>query len=86
MFNRGYFTEDDIRPVLAMHPAECIFELDAPKNIVARLSAKTKSEWLKLKNLDEFKQCWQSSEIYCPHEGIDRLAECGVKTTEWEIM
>ena len=42
MFNRGYFTEDDIAPVLAMHPAECIFELDAPKNIVARLSARLK--------------------------------------------
>lgn len=85
-FNRGYFTLEDISPVLAMHPSDCIFELDAPKKIVERLSIRTKNEWLTVENQDEFKQCWQLSEIYCPHEGIDRLAECGVKTIEWEIV
>ncbi len=86
MFNRGYFTLDDIAPVLAMHPAECIFELDAPKKILERLSTRTKKEWLTAKNHNEFKQCWQLSEIYCPHEGINRLSECGVKTIEWEVV
>jgi hypothetical protein len=37
-----------------------------------------------LKGLQEFRACWTASEIYCPHEGIDRLAECGVKTLDWE--
>jgi hypothetical protein len=32
----------------------------------------------------EFRECWQLSEIFCPHEGIDRLAECGVRTLDWE--
>jgi hypothetical protein len=81
--------------MLALHPAECVFELDAPQNIVQRLSVKTKHEWFEglrykgddeqqLKGLQEFRACWTASEIYCPHEGIDRLAECGVKTLDWE--
>jgi len=91
----GYFDEEHIREVLAQHPAECVFELDAPRNIVQRLSVKTKHEWYEglrykgddeqqRKGLQEFRACWTASEIYCPHEGIDRLAECGVKTLDWE--
>lgn len=30
----------------------------------------------------EFHQCFSQSEIYCPHEGIDRRAELGV-STDW---
>jgi hypothetical protein len=26
----------------------------------------------------EFRECWQMSEIYCPHEGIDRRSEYGM--------
>jgi len=74
-----------------------VFELDAPRNIVQRLSVKTKHEWFEglrykgddeqqRKGLQEFKACWTASEIYCPHEGIDRLAECGVKTLDWETV
>ena len=95
IYNDGYFDEAFIRDVLAQHPAECVFELDAPRNIVQRLSVKTKHEWYEglrykgddeqqLKGLQEFRACWTASEIYCPHEGIDRLAECGVKTLDWE--
>ena len=90
-----YFDEAYIRDLLAQHPAECVFELDAPKNIVQRLSVKTKHKWCKglqlkgddeqqRKILQEFRACVIASEIYCPHEGIDRLAECGVKTLDWE--
>ena len=79
-----YHDEKLVRDVLAKHPAECIFELDAPRNIVQRLSGKTLSWWYKPENVKEFKACWTASEIYCPHEGIDRLAECGVKTLDWE--
>jgi len=93
--NNVYFDEAFIRDILSIHPAECVLELDAPRNIVQRLSVKTKHEWLKdiqlkgddeqqRKNLQEFRACLIASEIYCPHEGIDRLAECGVKTLDWE--
>ena len=92
----SYFDEEHVRGVLAMHPAECVFELDAPRKIVQRLSVKTMHEWCESfrykgddeqprKNLQEFRACWHLSEIYCPHEGIDRLAECGVKTLDWEM-
>lgn len=82
-----YFTLDDVEGVLALHHHECVFEIDAPKKIVERLSIKTKSEWFpfwcwgeKLKVLHtEFRQCWIQSEIYCPHEGVDRLSEYNMK-------
>ena len=80
-----YFDEEHVRGVLAMHPAECIFELDAPRKIVQRLSGKTASWWTELENRKEFRACFIASEIYCPHEGIDRRAECGVKTLDWEM-
>ena len=80
-----YFNEEHVRGVLAMHPAECVFELDTPRNIVQRLSGKTALWWMELENREEFKACWTASEIYCPHEGIDRLAECGVRTLDWEM-
>ena len=81
----SYFDEEHVRGVLAKHPAECVFELGAPRNIVQRLSGKTAMEWIKKENHKEFRACWTASEIYCPHEGIDRLAECGVRTLDWEM-
>jgi hypothetical protein len=81
-----YFTEEVIKIVLGKHPSECVFELDAPKNIAERLSRKTMDEWLMKQNRDKFKTCWHASEIYCPHEGINRLAECGVKSLDWELV
>ena len=82
----SYFDEKHVRGVLALHPAECIFELDAPRKIAQRLSSKTVSWWTNPENRKEFKACFIASEIYCPHEGIDRLAECGVKTLDWETV
>ena len=79
------FDEEHIRGVLAKHPAECVFELDAPRKIAERLSGKTVTEWIKHENIKEFKACWTASEMYCPHEGIDRLAECDVRTLDWEM-
>jgi len=94
-YNDVYFDEAYIRDILSMHPAECVFELDAPRNIVQRLSVKTKHEWYEglrykgddeqqRKGLQEFRACWTASEIYCPHEGIDRRAELGIKSLDWE--
>lgn len=80
----AYFDENHVRELLALHPAECVFELDAPQNIVQRLSGKTVSWWMELKNRKEFKACFIASEIYCPHEGIDRRAELGIRTLDWE--
>ena len=81
----AYFDEAHVREVLKLHPAECVFELDAPRKIAERLSGKTVNWWIKMENREEFRVCWEASEIYCPHEGIDRLAECGVKTLDWEM-
>jgi hypothetical protein len=27
----------------------------------------------------DFRECWALSEIYCPHEGIDRRSEYGME-------
>ena len=84
-----YFTIKDVKSILKLHPSECVFELDAPQKIVERLSIKTVNEWLRFCGGNElheqFKACWVASEIYCPHEGIDRLAECGVNSLDWEL-
>ena len=82
----GYFDEEHIRKVLALHPAECIFELDAPRKIAQRLSGKTAMWWIESENRKEFIACWHASEIYCPHEGIDRRAELGIKSLDWEMV
>jgi GrpB-like predicted nucleotidyltransferase (UPF0157 family) len=79
-----------IKDILAMHPSECVFELDAPARISQRLDDRGLNDFDILVNGDEdkirlWRQCWHESEIFCPHEGIDRLAECGVKSLEWEL-
>ena len=80
-----YFTYKLVVEFLQMHPVECVFELDAPAKIFTRLmeagfytatDAVTRSK--------EFRECWTLSEMYCPHENIDRLAECSVKTLDWK--
>ena len=81
-----YFTVEHIRKVLALHPVECIFELDAPRKIAQRLSSKTALWWIENENRKEFIACWHASEIYCPHEGIDRRAELGIKSLDWETV
>ena len=86
LYPTSYFDEKHVRGVLAKHPVECVFELDAPRKIAQRLSSKTVSGCMKLENQKEFKACFVASEIYCPHEGIDRLAECGVRTLDWETV
>jgi hypothetical protein len=53
---------------------------------VQRLSGKTASWWIEKENREEFKKCFTASEIYCPHEGIDRRAELGIKTLDWEMI
>jgi hypothetical protein len=80
-----YITYELVEELLQKHDFHCVFELDAPMKIFTRLMA---AEFYTTTDIlgreAEFKQCWAPSEIYCPHEGIDRLAECGVKTLDWE--
>jgi len=80
----AYYDEEHIRRVLKLHPAECVFELDAPQNIMQRLSVRPVAEWHTDEHIDEFRECWHLSEIYCPHEGVERLAEYGIKSLDWE--
>lgn len=72
----NYFTLEDVCYTLQQHPAGCVFELNAPHTILARLNSRTRNGWFR--NAIELKQCFTLSEIYCPHEGIDRRAEYGV--------
>ena len=78
MLYSSYYDVDHICLVLSKHPWECVFELDAPKKIVDRLSIRTQGEWIDhiIKNGNqEFKNCFIQSELYCPHEGVNRLKE-----------
>jgi len=77
-----YITYELVEEFLQMHPAECVFELDAPMKIFTRLMAAGfyhGIQGLAPERLEEFRECWQLSEIYCPHEGIDRRSEYGME-------
>ena len=86
-----YFDLKQVKDVLRHHPVECVFELNAPQKIVERLSKHPKAYWFsegkyytniageKLRT-EEFRSCWHQSEIYCPHENIDRRKEYGVES------
>ena len=86
-----YFTLEEIKHVLASHDKHCVFEIGAPEKILARLSIRPRSEWFKSWGYirgkhEEFKQCFIQSEIYCPHEGVDRLVECNVNSLDWQMV
>ena len=83
-----YFTLEEVKGALALHDKTCVFEIGAPEKILARLNTKSKKEWLPWwgytqEKHEQFKQCFIQSEIYCPHEGVDRLAECNVDSLDW---
>ena len=76
-----YITYELVEEMLELHDFHCVFELDAPMKIFTRLMA---AEFYSTRDVREreaeFKQCWALSEIYCPHEGIDRRSEYGIET------
>ena len=76
-----YFTPGFVKEFLQMHDFHCVFELDAPDHIFTRLMT---AEFYSTRDVRgreaEFNQCWALSEIYCPHEGIDRRSEYGIET------
>ena len=63
---------------LANHPADCVFEWDAPEKILQRLRDKQLDSYpfryVTQQEHNEYMECWRLSELYCPHEGINRLA------------
>jgi hypothetical protein len=78
--NPYYITYDQVVEVLKLHDVHCIFELDAPLKIFNRLmdAGFYTSDDITWGRNKEFVECWQLSEIYCPHEGIDRRSEYGM--------
>jgi len=78
--NPFYITYDRVVEFLQMHPAECVFELNSPMQIFTRLMAAGfyTVDDITRERSKEFRECWQLSEIYCPHEGIDRRSEYGM--------
>jgi hypothetical protein len=75
-------TADFIKEILVKHDVGCIFELDAPRRIHERLVAEgfhtAHDVFSPYCDLPKFRQCFVLSEIYCPHEGIDRRREYGM--------
>lgn len=70
------WTIDAVKYALSRHHWDCVFELDAPQKITQRLRKKTKDQWYK--DIKGLQACFIQSEIYCPHEGVDRTKEIGV--------
>ena len=81
MTDSFYITYELVEDFLKMHDVHCIFELDAPMQIFTRLmdAGFYTPEDIRDRG-SEFKECWSMSEIYCPHEGIDRRSEYGIET------
>ena len=75
-----YITYEMVEEFLGIHDFHCVFELDAPMKIFTRLMT---AEFYTTKDVRdreaEFRECWALSEIYCPHEGIDRRSEYGME-------
>ena len=77
-FLRLRYIKAGLTTALANHPADCVFEWDAPEKILQRLRDKNLDSfpfrYVTRQEHDEYMECWRLSELYCPHEGINRLA------------
>jgi hypothetical protein len=75
-----YITYKLVEELLQKHDFRCVFELDAPMKIFTRLMT---AEFYTTRDVRgreaDFRECWALSEIYCPHEGIDRRSEYGME-------
>ena len=71
-----YITYELVEEFLQKHNFRCVFELDAPMKIFTRLMTAEFYTTQDVRGREaEFRECWALSEIYCPHEGIDRRSE-----------
>jgi len=76
-----YITYELVEEMLQNHDVHCIFELNAPMQIFTRLMNAGFYTTKDIRSrVAKFRECWQLSEIYCPHEGIDRRSEYGMET------
>ena len=64
-----------VETVIRNHPRECIFATGAVDRIVADAVPFAHS---KHECITYIAEAVRREEVYCPHEGIDRRAECGV--------
>ena len=82
MSNTFEITLGFVEDILTKHDPHCVFELDAPRRIHDRLMAAgfrtARDIFFAADRLPEFRECFVLSEIYCPHEGVDRRAEYGM--------
>jgi len=75
-----YITYELVEDFLQKHDFRCVFELDAPMKIFTRLMTAEFYTTQDVRGREaEFRECWALSEIYCPHEGIDRRSEYGME-------
>jgi hypothetical protein len=75
-----YITYELVEEFLQKHNFRCVFELDAPMKIFTRLMTAEFYTTQDVRGREaEFRECWALSEIYCPHEGIDRRSEYGME-------
>jgi hypothetical protein len=75
-----YITYELVEEFLQKHDFRCVFELDAPMKIFTRLMTAEFYTTQDVRGREaEFRECWALSEIYCPHEGIDRRSEYGME-------
>jgi hypothetical protein len=69
--------KEGLTKALENHPADCVFEVDAPEKILQRLRDKNLDSYpyryVTKQEREEYLECWRLSELYCPHEGINRL-------------
>ncbi len=76
-----YITYELVEDFLQKHDFRCVFELDAPMKIFTRLMTAEFYTTQDVRGREaEFRECWALSEIYCPHEGIDRRSEYRMET------
>ena len=76
-----YITYDLVVEFLKKHPAQCVFELDAPTKIFNRLQAagfRTLDDVENSARPNAFRECWHPSIIYDPSMKIDRRGEYGM--------
>jgi|688.fasta_scaffold299521_4 hypothetical protein len=74
-----YYSIDEIRDILSNQDCNCVFELNAPEKLLNRLSIYTKGEWFSKEHIDQFRESFKQSILYCLNLGIDRINKSGDK-------
>lgn len=80
MFNDREFYRQIARTVIDLHKSrgECEFAPNAVDDVAAEVLTKVVDRSDEAAVIDAMEEAIKRTEIYCPHEGIDRRAEFGV--------